>query len=270
MADRIYDLHSQHLRSPKSTALLSNIDHVGYIFILAHNSHVVSTPDLIPCRTGRRAASNRIRGPQSALTDFLAANNISAAQINADYERRQRSAQEQHGQEPPLDNPTEATAEEFEEQVEIVETKKKRKLDQDLALAKIKQGKKSKKVKKKPRDNDDDEDDDDYDLGADMYAKKKALPGQLENCDECDVRFTVTPYSKTGSEGGLLCRKCSKKQDDDRKHEDKLKKVGQPREKRRQTQSNLLDGIVQIGSRSLLDHCLKVFQDLFIHAGYHG
>ena len=92
----------------------------------------------------------------------------------------------------------------------------------------------------------------------DMYTKKKPLPGQLENCEECGVRFTVTPYSKTGPDGGLLCRTCSKNQEGERKKEEKLKKKGLVREKRRQIQSNLLDGIVQIGTRSLLDQCLKV------------
>jgi len=43
--------------------------------------------------TGRRNGRG-IRGPQSALTDFLAANNISAAQIRTDYERRRRETDE--------------------------------------------------------------------------------------------------------------------------------------------------------------------------------
>ena len=146
---------------------------------------------------------------------------------------------------------------------EVAEIKKKRKRDRERAVAKVKMGKKLKasaKDKKKGKNEagQDDVSDQDYDISMDMYSKKIPLPGQLDNCDECGVRFTVTPYSRTGPEGGLLCRKCSKKQDDERKHESKLKKQGRPREKRRQTQSSLLDGIVQIGARNLLDQCLKV------------
>ena len=91
-----------------------------------------------------------------------------------------------------------------------------------------------------------------------MYTKKVPLPGQLENCETCDKRFTVTPYSKTGPDGGLLCTKCSKEQEAQKKKDQKLKKPAISREKRRQAQSNLLDGITQHGSRSLQDLCIKV------------
>ena len=70
--------------------------------------------------------------------------------------------------------------------------------------------------------------------------------------------FTVTPYSKTGPDGGLLCPKCSKEQEAERKKEEKSKQKTVGRGKRRQTQSNLLDGVVQYGSCSLLDVCIKV------------
>ena len=92
-----------------------------------------------------------------------------------------------------------------------------------------------------------------------MYTKKKPLPGQLENCELCEKRFTVTGYSKTGPEGGLLCTKCSKEQEANKKKDQKPKKQIVSRDKRRQVQSNLLDGIVQIGSRSLQELCIKVF-----------
>lgn len=95
-------------------------------------------------------------------------------------------------------------------------------------------------------------------MAWDMYAKKIPLPGQLENCEICEKRFTVTAYSKTGEQGGLLCTKCSKEQMMKKKNEQKPKKETVSRDKRRQTQSNLLDGIVQNGSKSLLDLCIKV------------
>lgn len=91
-----------------------------------------------------------------------------------------------------------------------------------------------------------------------MYTKKKPLPGQLENCETCEKRFTVTAYSKTGPDGGLLCTKCSKEQEDQKKKDQKSKKEAVNRDKRRHVQSNLLDGIVQIGSKTLQELCIKV------------
>ncbi|KAI9730803.1 MAG: hypothetical protein M1835_003551, partial [Candelina submexicana] len=89
--------------------------------------------------SGRRAANNRIRGPQSALTDFLASNNISAAQIRSDYERRRQSAQQQA-----LPAATPDHEEEEEEEVEPAEPteqSKKRKRQEQKAIAKIKESK---------------------------------------------------------------------------------------------------------------------------------
>lgn len=89
-----------------------------------------------------------------------------------------------------------------------------------------------------------------------MYERSRPAPGQLENCEICSKRFTVTPYSKTGPNGGLLCPKCSKDLISDEK-KSKGKKRG-PRSGRRQNQSNLLDGIAQRGALSLVEMCTKV------------
>jgi len=221
--------------------------------ICKYGEHLHSTQLLIWPRTGRRAANNRIRGPQSALTDFLASNNISAAQISADYERRQREARQQEEQEAAA-NGEDLEPEVEEERVETAAQKKKRKRQQRTALTKIKASKDYKRQKKGKGGDSDGEDDD---IAWDMYTKKKPLPGQLENCEICEKRFTVTAYSKTGPDGGLLCTKCSKVQEDQRKDQ-KPKKQAVSKEKRRQVQSNLLDGIVQNGSKSLQELCIKV------------
>ncbi|KAI4133454.1 MAG: hypothetical protein LQ338_000190 [Usnochroma carphineum] len=209
--------------------------------------------------SGRRTSNNRIRGPQSALTDFLASNNISAAQISADYERRRRDAQQQAEQEAAA-NGTIAEEEEQlpEEREETALQKKKRKRAEEKALAKIKEGKSSKKQKKGKKGDPEGEDSDD---AFGMYTKSKPLPGQLENCEKCEKRFTVTPYSKTGPDGGLLCVKCSKEQTDQKKKEDKIKKQAAPRVRQRQKQSDLLDGIVGDGAVSLQDLCIKTIAD---------
>ncbi|KAL8999284.1 MAG: hypothetical protein Q9169_001829 [Polycauliona sp. 2 TL-2023] len=211
--------------------------------------------------SGRRTSNNRIRGPQSALTDFLAANNISAAQISADYERRRREAQEQVEADAAANGTIveeeEADDQQADQREETALQKKKRKRAEDKAREKIKESKNSKKQKKNTKKGG--PDGDDSDAAFDMYSKSKPLPGQLENCERCEKRFTVTPYSKTGPEGGLLCAKCSKEQEIQKKKDAKqtIKKSAGPREKRRQTESSKLDGIILDGAVSLQDLCIR-------------
>ena len=191
---------------------------------------------------------------QSALTDFLASNNISAAQIRDEYERRRQAGQTQTGQDTAeAEDQPEIPGE--DEQAETVEQKKKRKRQEEKAIAKIKQSKDFKRRKSHRAGEPDDGDDG---LAYDMYTKSKPLPGQLENCEICDKRFTVTTYSKTGPGGGLLCPKCSKDLEKEKKKEAKPNKQSVNRAKQRQIQSNLLDGIVRNGSKSLQELCVEV------------
>ena len=209
---------------------------------------------MLRSRAGRRAAGNQIRGPQSALTDFLASNNISAAQISADYERRQREARQQQEQEAAA-NGESVDQYDKEERIESAAQKRKRKRQEERTLAQIKESKGHKRQNKRADEGSTVENDD---IVWDMYTKKKPLPGQLENCEICEKRFTVTAYSKTGPDGGLLCTKCSKEQEDQKKKYQKSKKHVVSRDKRRYIQSNLLDGIVQIGPKTLQELCIKV------------
>ncbi|KAF2737529.1 RNI-like protein [Polyplosphaeria fusca] len=137
------------------------------------------------------------------------------------------------------------------------ERSKKRKRDQEEAIAKIKKGKEAKKKasKKKKRGSGDDSGSD-YDLVEDMYKKAKKLPGQLENCELCDKRFTVTPYSKAGPEGGLLCTPCGKEIAKEAKANQKTAKPI-VRKGRRKIESNRLDGLTQRGVRSLRQICIN-------------
>ena len=192
---------------------------------------------------------------QSALTDFLASNNISAAQIRDDYERRRQAAQQQTPKEAAeTEEPVDAAEE--KDRVETAEQAKKRKQQEDKAIAKIKQSKDFKRRKAHTEGN---PDGDEEDIAWDMYAKSKPLPGQLENCEICDKRFTVTAYSKTGPDGGLLCTKCSKEQEAEKKKDAKPKKQPANRLKQRAVQSDLLDGIVRNGTKSLQEICVEVY-----------
>ncbi|KAI2002950.1 UV-damaged DNA-binding protein rad7 [Ophidiomyces ophidiicola] len=198
-------------------------------------------------------ASNRprrnIQGPHSALTDFLAAHNISAAEIRQSYQQRIAEAGQQEEDFIPQDDEEDAVAEEVEDgdSEEVVTTSRKR-THRNAATEK------AKKKQKANIDNGDDE------FGEMMYQKKKSLPGQLANCEICSKRFTVTPYSKTGPNGGLLCVQCSKKQTaEDKKAKAKARKP--TKRTRRQNFSKLLDGIAQRGAFSLLELCIKKVAD---------
>ena len=232
----------------------TNLEQVGTT--CSHKSH--SRP------VGRSLVSQSLHSlterlySQSALTDFLASNNISAVQIRDEYERRRQTAQRQeaHNAAPAATAEEEEEEEEEEEgRVETVEQKRRRKRKEEAAIAKIKQ---SKAYQKRKIQNNDEPGGDDDEIAWDMYAKSKPLPGQLENCELCEKRFTVTAYSKTGPDGGLLCAKCSKAQEAERKKDAKPKKQAASRDKRRKTQSNLLDGIVRHGSKTLQELCVEV------------
>lgn len=206
-----------------------------------------------------------IKHSQSALTDFLAANNISAAQIRDDYERRVREAAQQenageggsntHAVDPEVEEAAAAAAIAAAE--EAAENTKKRKRNEKAAIDKIKKAK-GQKSKKKKKAGSDDEDDEDYNVAKDMYTKSRPLPGQFENCEICSKRFTVTPYSKAGPDGGLVCSPCGKqlaKEGDAVAGEKKPKKA--PGRKRRQIESERLNGIAVGGAKTLQQLCIE-------------
>lgn len=132
---------------------------------------------------------------------------------------------------------------------------RKRKREQEEVIAKIKKGRAAKKAPSKKKKKGDDEDESDFDL-MDMYRKAKKLPGQLENCEICEKRFTVTPYSKAGPDGGLLCTPCGKEMTKDAKTTEKAKK-SVVRKGRRKIESNRLDGMTFKGAKTLQTLCIE-------------
>ena len=146
---------------------------------------------------------------------------------------------------------------------ETIEERKKRQRKEEKALAKIKQSKEFKRKKSEHKRNYSDDESDDA-IARGMFAKAKPLPGQLENCEICEKRFTVTPYSKTGPDGGLLCTKCSKELADEEKKSQPKKQRGASKGKRRQTESDRMMGNVKPGSKSLLETCVVVNINLSI------
>jgi DNA repair protein RAD7 len=191
------------------------------------------------------------------LTRLYQANNISAAEIRRSYTQRVQQAETDAAQAVP-DAPENADdGEEEEEPAEsstmAAERSQKRKRNQEDAIAKIKKGKAAKKSKKKKGS---DGDSDFEDAVGGMYKKAKPLPGQLANCELCDKRFTVTPYSKAGPDGGLLCTPCGKEMLKVAKATDKAK-IPVVRKGRRKIESNRLDGFTFHGSKTLQQLCIE-------------
>ncbi|KAK7965985.1 uncharacterized protein PG986_000262 [Apiospora aurea] len=200
----------------------------------------------------------------SALTDFLASQNISANRIREDAEARRNAANASNAQTASTDAGASSTAAngdadelaEAEEAAQVATaadkaTEKKRKA-QAAAIEKIKKGKAFKKRKRQDEDSDSDG------IAEAILAERAApLPGQMENCEICDKRFTVTPYSRAGPNGGLLCNKCGKELAQGNKDEQKQKKkkVAARGTARRQVASNRLDGV--IGCKSLMTMCIQ-------------
>ncbi|TVY93139.1 DNA repair protein rhp7, partial [Lachnellula willkommii] len=209
------------------------------------------------------APARQIRGPQSALTDFLASHNISANQIRRDANARRAAALAAQqavdatndapspGTEPddfPAPAPARARRSETKAQ------SAKRKKDEEKAIAKIKA---SKTFQRRRHQYDSDEEMSDEDEAArTIFEESMApLPDQMENCEDCGNRFRVTPYSRKGEDGGLLCPKCSKELDKEESRATKRRKTNAGRQ-RRQIQSNLLDGIYP-GAKDLMTLCIE-------------
>ncbi|WEW60099.1 UV-damaged DNA-binding protein rad7 [Emydomyces testavorans] len=182
-----------------------------------------------------------------------AAHNISAAEIRDSYQRRIAHAAQQNDAESRVETPDEE--DEVSSESEKIETTRKR-TRKNLSEAKVK----AKKQKTKRSATHEESDDDAEFFGKAMYQKRKSVPGQLANCEICSKRFTVTPYSKTGPGGGLLCTQCSKQQTAGEK-KTKANTRKPSKRGRRQNFSNILDGIAQRGAFSLLEMCIKKVAD---------
>ncbi|KAM0283414.1 hypothetical protein ACHAQH_002537 [Verticillium albo-atrum] len=231
-----------------------------------------------------------VTGPRSALTSFLAANNISAQQITRDVEQRRAAAAaaalETQNQDENQDNADEdqpqqdgdgdqimsnaidettrlaasgdATADDAvsatPRRANARQTAAEKRKASKLAADKIKARKAAKKANKGG-----DEDGDFFgDLADLLDGPVVPVPGQLNNCEICSKRFTVTPYSKAGPDGGLLCAACSRNvKKGDEKPKKKVNKSTGGVGRRRAVQSNIMDGNYHRGAKSLMILCIN-------------
>ncbi|KAI1772838.1 RNI-like protein [Hypoxylon cercidicola] len=191
------------------------------------------------------ASKNSIRGPNSALTDYLAVNNISATRIRAEVNNRRRTTATTSIQGGNADVNDEEDEDEASTSVSARHARAQKRKKQAEAIAKIKESKNLKKRKYGAEDDDE-------------LEKSAPVAGQVANCEECEKRFTVTAYTRQGPEGGLLCPKCSSKLADEEKAVKKAKKkatTGPAVGGRRKLMSKLLDG--QVGVKGLFALCVE-------------
>jgi DNA repair protein RAD7 len=174
----------------------------------------------------------------------------------AEQEAAQAAAANGENGEGPSNAGENAEEEQAESSAMAAERSRKRKRNQEEAIAKIKKGKEAKKAAPKKKKKKGSDDDSDFEGLMDAYKKAKPLPGQLENCELCSKRFTVTAYSKAGPEGGLLCTPCGKELAKENKAHEKAKKPV-VRKGRRKIESNRLDGMTMRGPKTLQQLCIE-------------
>jgi DNA repair protein RAD7 len=201
------------------------------------------------------------------LTDFLASQNISAARIRADAQARRQAALVNPAPNDPTTGQSQQVAEQEDEAGHDVATagsdavtarsaRVQKRKKQEEAIAKIKKSKAYKRRKRFAGPQSDDE----FALAL-FNEKLVSLPGQMSNCEICDKRFTVTPYSRAGPNGGLLCNPCGRElaKGEDANKKPKVKRGPAPKAGvgRRKTQSRILDGTYAIGAKPLMTLCIE-------------
>jgi DNA repair protein RAD7 len=122
------------------------------------------------------------------------------------------------------------------------------------AIAKIKASKKFQRRRKEYGSDEDVSDEDDA-ARAIFEESMAPIPNQMENCEICDKRFTVTGYTRKGPDGGLVCNMCAKDLNKEEGSARKRRKTAAG-QARRKIQSNLLDGIYP-GAKSLMTLCIE-------------
>ncbi|OBZ75286.1 DNA repair protein rhp7 [Grifola frondosa] len=206
---------------------------------------------------------NNIRGPTSALTEFLRESGITPTTVA----RRARTQQvdqpqpvagpsnvqedENSGREPAA-NAEEYASDNLDEDDEDVPTTKKRKISK-AAEAKLKAKEKAKKTGKKGGDDDDyeDEDEDAYTALSKMWKGDLPKPpvGSFENCAKCKKQFTVTKYTLAANPPpGFLCHVCAKASG-----ADPFKKPALPRKRKSPAEKRNVTDVLQLISKHIDD-----------------
>ncbi|KAG6883917.1 hypothetical protein C0993_002851 [Termitomyces sp. T159_Od127] len=190
---------------------------------------------------------NNVRGPTSALTEFLKASGITATSIAARVQNEEqpvagpsgtRNSENEEDENANSEDGDEARQRPNRrrrasksvgydsdnldgEQERMPQPAKKRKLTK-AAEAKLKAKEKANARKKKKDENsDDNEEEDPYralarSWGGNSTSPTKPVIGNFEDCAKCKVQFTVTRYTMPAVPGpGYLCHRCAKESGND-------------------------------------------------------
>ncbi|KAI0782091.1 RNI-like protein [Abortiporus biennis] len=219
----------------------------------------------------RRA--NAVRGPTSALTEFLRESGITPTTIA----RRVRTREVQQPEAGPStavesndtdqqegnsnraqDDPEEYASDHLDESDEEP-APKKRKLSK-AAEAKLKAKEKAKAKAKAKKDGDDDdyeddEDEDAYTALSKMWKDNTKPPvGSFCNCAKCKKQFTVTKYTAAANPPpGFLCHPCAKSSGPD-----PFKKPVAPRKRRTATEKRTVVNFEERRFPSLASMCISI------------
>lgn len=142
--------------------------------------------------------------------------------------------------------PQSPTLGESEEPVETPASARQQRASKRVTAAK------AQKKRKKPGDDADGE------PGAVDLIMARA--GFVDHCEICSKKFTVTPYTKKGPNGGLLCADCGRALNNDKMADDKRPKAKpQPKGlgKKREVQSRILDRTFRVGAKDLTTLCVE-------------
>ncbi|KAJ6508101.1 RNI-like protein [Mycena vulgaris] len=204
-------------------------------------------------------AENGIRGPTSALTDFLRSTGITPTTI-ARRVATQAAAQPQPEAGPSNSRPStrrntshrdvdEGYASDNLDEPESPPKKKK--------LTKAAEAKLKAKAKKKKKDEDEDydEDEDAYTaLSKSAFSGPKPAVGSFADCATCEKQFTVTKYTMAANPGpGYLCHPCAKASGTD-----PFKKAAAPRKRKTPAEKRSLVHIEERSFPSLVSICIDV------------
>ncbi|EPQ50665.1 RNI-like protein [Gloeophyllum trabeum ATCC 11539] len=215
--------------------------------------------------------SNNVRGPTSALTEFLRESGITATTIARRVRTQDRTEEQPEAgpsnvdqtNEEAQDGSQDEVAEEYHsdnlDEPDEPSPKKRKVVDKGKGKAKA-AAKKSKK----------DDDDASYDEEEDAYTAiskqlwkgsgsggAKPPVGSFENCAKCEKQFTVTKYTMAARPGpGWLCHQCAKASG-----ADPFKKPAVPRKRKAVAEKRNVVSFEERTLPSLASLCIKIISN---------
>ncbi|KAF7315854.1 RNI-like protein [Mycena indigotica] len=186
--------------------------------------------------------ARNVRGPMSALTDFLQSTGITPTTIA----RRAATRAAENAEQPEAgpSNPRRGRAQEDHQE----------EYDSDN-LDEPERKQKAAAKKKKKKGEHDDSDDEYTALSKTAYAPtNKPAVGSFENCATCEKQFTVTKYTMAAMPGpGFLCHPCAKASG-----ADPFKKPASPRKRKAPAEKRTVVHIQQRSFPTLVSLCIDV------------